>query len=209
MAISVVIADDHAVVRRGLRALLEAERGVSIAGEAVDGHEALAAVERHRPDVLVLDLMMPAMRGAEVLREIAVRRLPTRVVVLSMHATDAHVAEAVRLGATGYVAKDAAAGDLVRAVRAAAAGKRFLSAALTGDAIEYGRRDEATPRLTSREEEVLALAAHGYTNQEIAERLSIGRRTAESHRANLMRKLALRNQRDLIAYAVRHKIVQF
>ena len=212
--ITILLADDHEVVRRGVRALIEAEPGMAVVGEAADGREVLPAIERLTPDVLVLDLLMPGQSGLDVLKAIAARRLATRVVVLSMHASEAYVAEALDGGALGYVVKDAGASELLQAVRQAAVGKRFLSAPLSESAIQaYARRVQAASKdpyetLSGREREVLQLAAQGHTNQEIAGRLNISRRTAETHRANLMRKLGLRGEKDLIRYAVRRGIVE-
>jgi DNA-binding NarL/FixJ family response regulator len=212
--ITILLADDHEVVRRGVRALIEAEPGMTIVGETADGREVVPALERLIPDVLVLDLQMPGLSGLEVLQAIAARRLETRVVVLSMHASEAYVSEALQSGALGYVVKDAGASDLLAAVRHAAAGERFLSAPLSESAIQaYARRVEAASKdpyetLSGREREVLQLAARGRTNQEIALQLTISRRTAETHRANLMRKLGLKGEKDLIRYAVRRGIVE-
>ena len=210
---TIVLADDHHVVRQGLRALLEAEPGFSVVAEAADGLAAADLVERLKPNVLVLDLMMPCLSGLEVARQ--VRRLSpqTRVVVLSMHANEAYVLEALRNGVAGYVLKESTAADLVQAVREAVAGRRYLSPPLSERAIEvYVQRAQATipdiyETLTSREREVLHLVAEGYSNADIAARLSIARRTAETHRARVMRKLGLRNQTELIRYALRRGIL--
>jgi len=212
MTISVVIADDHVVVRRGLRALLESESDIAIVGEAADGRQALDVVGQVDPDVLVLDLMMPLVSGLDVLRQLTQRRARTRVVVLSMHAGEAYVVEALRAGATGYVVKDASASELVDAVHHAAKNRQFLSSPLSESRLEaYTNRATASPdpydALTAREREVLQLAAQGLTNPEIGKKLAISRRTAETHRANLLRKLGLKGQKDLIRYALRRGIV--
>ncbi len=213
MSISVLLGDDHVVVRRGLRALLEADPAIRVAGEAADGSEVLSAIDRLKPDVVILDLMMPGMGGLDVLRALQARPQPVKVVVLSMHANEAYVTEALRSGALGYVVKDAGAADVLQAVHQAAAGRRFLSAPLSESIIEaYAQRVQAassdpSDTLTAREREVLHLAAQGHTNQEIATRLTISRRTAETHRANLMRKLGLKGQKDLIRYALRRGIL--
>ncbi len=212
-AITVVLADDHEVVRRGVRALLEAEPDIVIVGEAAHGVDVLPALERLTPDVLVLDLLMPGLSGLDVLKAMATRELSTRVVVLSMHTGEAYVAEALQNGALGYVVKDAGASELLQAVRHAAAGQRFLSAPLSEAAIQaYARRLQAASRdpyetLSARERQVLHLAAQGHTNQEIAARLAISRRTAETHRTNLMRKLGLKGEKDLIRFALRRGIL--
>jgi DNA-binding NarL/FixJ family response regulator len=210
---TIVLADDHALVRQGLRAVLESEPDFAVVGEVGDGLAVADAVERLTPDVLIVDVVMPGLSGLEVTRQVMQRSPGTRVVVLSMYANEAYVLEALRNGALGYVLKDASASDLVRAVREAVAGRRYLSPPLSEQAIEdYARRtlpDGLDPydALTTREREVLHLAAQGCSNPEIADRLSISPRTVETHRANLMRKLELRGQTDLVLYAVRRGII--
>jgi DNA-binding NarL/FixJ family response regulator len=210
---SIVLADDHHVVRQGLRVLLEAEPGLSIVGEAADGLEAVELVERLKPDVLIADLMMPNLSGLEVTRQVVRRGLPTRVVLLSMHADEGYVAEGLRSGATAYVLKDSTAVELVRAVREATAGRRYLSPPLSERALEsYLSRSEAATldlydTLTAREREVLRLAAEGMTSAEVSARLFISPRTVEIHRAHLMHKLGLKNQTELVRYALRRGIL--
>jgi len=210
-ATTIVLADDHRIVLRGLRALLEAESGFAVIGEAEDGLKVMSLAERLRPDVLVLDLMMPGLGGFDVTRRVAKRLPRTRVVILSMYSSEAHVVEALRSGASAYVLKDASVEELVTAIREAAAGRRYLSAPFSTDRIEsYLRRPiGADPygTLTSREREVLHLVAEGLTSGEIAKRLFISPRTAESHRANLMRKLGLRSRTDLVRFALQRGIV--
>jgi two-component system, NarL family, response regulator NreC len=213
MTITIFLADDHPVVRRGMRALLESEPDFAVVGEAGDGLETVRLVERLRPDVLILDLMMPSLGGLEVLRIVGQRSPQTRVVVLSMHSNNAFVAEALKNGATGYVLKGSPEEDLIQAVREAAAGRRFLSAPVTERAInayiEQARAAELDPHetLSAREREVLQLAAEGKTSAEIAARLHISHRTVENHRAHLMRKLGLQNQSELVRYAVRRGLI--
>lgn len=210
---TIMLADDHPVVRQGLRALLEAEQDFTIVGEAADGLEVAGLVERLRPNVLVLDLMLPGLGGIEVTRQICHRFPQTRVVILSMYANEAYVLEALRNGAAGYVIKEASAAQLVQAVREVSAGRRYLSPPLSENAIEaYIQKAQATPldlyeTLTTREREVVHLAATGNSNVEIADRLGISSRTAETHRANLMRKLGLHSQTELIRYAIRRGII--
>ncbi len=210
---TIVLADDHAVVRDGLRALLEDEPDFSIAGEASDGLEAARLVEDLRPDVLVLDLMMPGMNGLEVTRQLSRSSCPTRVVVLSMHANEAYLLEALAAGAVAYVLKKSTAAELVHAIREVVAGRRYLSPPLSERAIEAyleklkTENQEPYSMLTTRERQVLQLAAEGYGNTEIAKQLSISPRTVEMHRANLMRKLRLHTQTDLIRYALRKGIL--
>jgi two-component system response regulator NreC len=210
---TIVLADDHHVVRQGLRSLLEGEPDFSVVGETGDGLEAAQLVERLQPDVLVLDLMMPSLNGLEVTRQVSQRSPQTHVVILSMHANEAHVLEALRAGAAAYVLKESTSAELVRAVHEAIAGRRYLSPPLSERAIKvYMQKAEPAAldpyeTLTAREREVLHLVAEGHTNAEIADRLFISRRTVETHRANLMRKLSLRTQTDLISYALRRGIL--
>ena len=212
-AIRIVLADDHHVVREGLRALLETEPDFSIVGEAADGLATVDLVERLKPDVLVADLMMPSLSGLEVARQVTLRSPTTRVVILSMYANEPYVLEALRNGAAGYVLKDSTGADLVQAVRQVLTGDRYLSPPLSARAIEaYVQKAEAGSldiyeTLTTREREILHLAAQGCSNAEVATRLSISPRTAETHRANMMRKLGLRTQADLIRYALRRGIL--
>lgn len=211
---TILLADDHPVVRQGLTKLLETEPDFAILGEVSDGLEVLARVDTLRPNVLVLDLMMPGMNGLVLTREIARRFPKTRCLILSMHANEAYVVEALRNGAAGYVLKDASETDLLHAIREVAAGRRYLSPPLSERAIEaYGERAATAPfdpyeTLTPRERQILQLTAEGASASRVAARLSISPRTAETHRTNLMRKLGLHSQADLIRYAVRRGIVQ-
>jgi len=210
---SVVLADDHAIVRQGLRAVLEATAEFAVVGEVADGLQVPEAVDRLRPNVLVLDLMMPGLNGLEITRQVRKRCPQTRVVILSMHADEAYVLEALRNGAAGYVLKEASIPEVAQAVREVAAGRRYLSQPLSERAIEsYAEKAQAAPldlyeTLTSREREVLQLCAEGYSSTEMAARLGISPRTADTHRANLMRKLGLQRQNDLVRYAVRRGIL--
>ena len=210
---TVVLADDHAIVRHGLRALLEMEPGIKLVGEAEDGLETVRLVEQLSPDVLIVDLMMPGLGGLEVTRQVRRSSPQTRVVILSMHANEAYVLEALRNGALGSVLKGSQVVDLVQATRAVAAGRRYLSAPLSERAIDvYVQKSEASildnyDTLTYRERQVLHLIAEGHTNAEVASRLFISPRTAETHRANVMRKLNLQNHTDVIRYAIRRGII--
>lgn len=215
MAVRIVLADDHRVVVEGFRALLTGE-GFEVVGEANGGREVVPAVTRLEPDVLVLDLMMPDLGGLAVLPEVRATRPATKVVVLSMHAELAYVSQALRSGASAYVLKQAPSEELVRAIRAVTGGAgRYLSPPLSEAQLaeyEAKARTQAAAldpwdTLSGREREVLALAAGGLTNAEIADRLAIGRRTVETHRANLMRKLGLKSQAELVRYAVRRGLV--
>lgn len=212
MTITVVLADDHHLVRAALRQLLEGEPDLRVVAETSDGLKALALVKRHRPNVLVVDLMLPGMSGLGVTREV-VRSWPdTGVVVLSMHANDAYVTEALWSGALGYVVKSAEAEDLFLAVRRASAGRRFLCAGLSERAPDalargHGRTPSPLTELSEREQQALQHAAEGATNAQIGERLFISPRTAEKHRASAMRKLGLRTAHELFRFAVAHGLV--
>lgn len=210
---TIVLADDHRIVRQGLHALLAAEADFKVVGEADDGREALEQVRRLAPDVLVLDLMMPGLNGLEVARQLHKQTPKVGVVVLSMHDDEGFVLEALANGVSAYVLKDSNSSDLIQAVREAAAGRRYLSAPLSDRVIETylqmaktGTMDKHET-LTTREREVLQLSAEGHTNSEIAARLGISTRTAETHRSRLMHKLALHTQADLIRYALRRGII--
>jgi two-component system, NarL family, response regulator NreC len=211
--ITIVLADDHPIVRQGLRALLADEPDYQVVGEAPDGLTALHLVEQIHPAVLVADLMMPGMGGIELTRRVRALAQPPEVIVLSMHADESYVLEALRSGAAAYVLKENDTMELVAAVRIVAAGQRYLSPPLSDRAIDsYLRQARATPLdvfdlLTAREREVLKLAAEGLGNAAVAAHLRISPRTAETHRANLMRKLGLRGQSDLVTFALKHGLL--
>lgn len=210
---TIILADDHHVVRQGLRALLEAEPDFRVVGEAADGQEAIRLVERLRPDVLVLDLMMPGLSGLEVTRQAARRSPNTRVIILSMYANTGYVLETLKNGALGYVLKKSTGGELVQAVRQVMTGRRYLSPPLSEEDVETFMKKAAASNtnpyelLTDRQREVLHLIVEGYTNAEIAARLVISPRTVEFHRSNLMRKLGARTQADLIRVALQRGIL--
>jgi DNA-binding NarL/FixJ family response regulator len=207
------LADDHNVVRQGLRTLLEGQPDIRVVGEAADGPEATQLVERLQPSVLVVDIMMGGMNGIEVTRYVKKLSPKTCVVVLSMHADEGYVMEALRAGAKAYVLKDSIADDLLHAMREAVLGRRYLSPPLSEYVIEgYLQKKEGTElkpheRLTVREREVLHMLAEGFSNAEIATRLSVSRRTVEVHRANVMHKLGLHNQVQLLRYAIQAGII--
>lgn len=208
-----VLADDHHVVRQSLRLLLETEPDFQIVGEAASGLDAADLVERLQPDVLIVDIMMPELNGLEVTRRVKRHSPQTVIVILSMHENEAYVVEALRAGASSYVLKKSTAQELVYAIRQAIAGHLFLSPPLNERAIEaYVQRAQGSDfdpydTLTTREREVLHLAAEGLSHTEIAARLSISPRTVEMHHGNLMRKLRLRTQTDLIRYALQRGIL--
>jgi two-component system, NarL family, response regulator NreC len=201
--LSLVLADDHRVIREGLRILLQ-EHGMQVLGEASQGPEAIDLVTKLRPDVLVVDMMMGGMNGIEVTKQV-VRQYPkTQIVILSGFGEEAYVIEALRAGAKGYVLKDAPSGDLLHAIREAAAGRRFLGSPLSDRALElYTQNTAASVKdpyetLSPREREVMRFVAQGDSSLEIADKLFISRRTVEIHRANMMRKLGVRSRFDLI-----------
>src|SRR5690348_1348134 len=212
---TIVLADDHPIVRQGMRGLLELEPGFVVVGEAGDGREAVELVERLQPDVAILDLMMPELNGPEVARR-ALRLSPrTRVVILSMYSDEPHVLEALRAGAMAYVLKGTSTETLIYALREAMAGRRYLSPPLSDRAVEVylaqiGTAERPTDRyelLTAREREVLELVARGASYAEIADKLTISPRTAETHRTNLMRKLDLKTTADITLYAVQRGLI--
>lgn len=210
---TIVLADDHRIVREGLRVLLQAETDFNVIGEAGDGLKAMELVRKLHPDVAVLDLMMRGLNGLEVARQISKQAPQTRIIILSMYDDEGFVLEALAHGVSAYVLKDAGSSDLVQAVREVAAGHRYLSPPLSDRAIEaYQQISRAAPldryeTLTTREREVLHLSAEGHTNSEIANRLGISVRTAETHRSRLMHKLGVHTQADLIRYALRRGII--
>lgn len=206
--ITIILADDHRILRETLRDALADEPDFQVVADAEDGLAAAELTEKLKPAVLVLDLLLPGLRGLDVLRRVARRSPRTRVVVLTMHATESHLVAALKEGAVGYVVKSAGASDLVAAIRSAAEGKRFLSAPFSDSSADsYFRRaegdaDDPYETLTGREREVLHLAAEGRSSAQIAERLRISPRTAETHRANALKKLNLHGQTHLVLYAV-------
>jgi DNA-binding NarL/FixJ family response regulator len=209
----IVLADDHPIVRQGLRSLLEKEPGFSVVGEASDGLKVADLVEEAKADVLVLDLLMPGLGGLDVVREVVRRSAKTRIVVLSMHSSESFVLRALRNGASAYVLKDSSTTELVMAVRQVQAGGRYLSSRLSERAIESyidradGGAVDIYETLTTRERQVLHLAAEGLSNPAIGDRLHISPRTAELHRAHIMQKLGLGNRTELIAYALRRGLI--
>jgi two-component system response regulator NreC len=212
VSLSVLLAEDHPVVREGLRAMLEAEGDFQVVGQTGNSSEVGGMVEKLHPDVLVLDLIMPGIGGLNALRELARRRLPTRVVVLSMYANEAYVLEALQNGAGAYVLKQSEAAELVRGIREVAKGRRYLSPPLSQRAVEaYAKRAKGTiateeAELTAREKEVLTLVGQGFTSAQIGERLFISVRTVESHRSNLTKKLGLHSQAEMVRTALRREL---
>ncbi len=211
--IRVVIADDHHLVRQGIRALLERARDVAVLGEAADGAEALALVERLRPDVLVIDIAMPHLNGLEAVARLRGGAAKTGALILSMYTDESLVRQALRNGAKGYLLKRAVAEELLLAVRAVARGDTYLSPEVAGPLLTplVTGQEAAAPhpldRLTSREREVLQLIAEGHTNAEIATHLTLSEKTVEKHRGNLMAKLAVHDTAALVRFAIKHGLV--
>jgi two-component system, NarL family, response regulator NreC len=206
--LTILLADDHKVVRRGLRVLLSSEPDFKIVGEAENGSEALNLAEELKPDVMVLDLMMPLVNGLEVTRNICQQQPHPAVVILSMHGNEAYVVEAFKLGAQAYILKDATPEDLVYGIREAFAGRRYVSQPLVNSingVMSFNKEcpsSDFSNQLTRREEEVLTLAARGLSNKDISEQLNISKRTVETHRNNLMHKLNLHSQSQLTNLAI-------
>jgi two-component system, NarL family, response regulator NreC len=207
--LTVVLADDHAVVRSGLRLLLESEPGIEVVAEADDVPTTVAAVEEHKPDVLVLDLHMPGEPSLPAIPRLRESCPDTRVVVLTAQRDPSFAGEALRLGTAGYVPKEAAGRQLVRAIRVAAEGGTYLEPGLGARlAADAAAAQRSAPELTERELEVLRLIARGLTNREIAERLYLSVRTVEGHRARIQRKLGRSRRSDLVQYVLERGLVE-
>ena len=210
--VKIVLADDHNVVRQGLKALLESEPDLALVGEASDGLEVMPLVEKTLPDVVIVDVRMPGLNGLDVARQLTQKAPGTRVIVLSMYSDEAYVVQALRNGALAYVLKESRASDLLQAVREVMAGRRYLSPPLSEASIEahLARGDadlDPYESLSPREREVFQLAAEGHSNPAISERLRISARTVETHRSNAMKKLHLKGQTDIVRYAIRKGLV--
>ena len=210
---TIVVADDHPIVREGLRTVLEREKDLSVVGEANDGLEAVRLVEQHRPALLIVDLRMPGMSGLEVAQQVARRFPDTRVLILSMYGGEGYVTEALANGVVGYILKETDSNNIVHAIRDIMAGRRYLSPAVSDRVIDsyIHNIQEGTldphDTLTDRERQVLRLVTEGNSTAEIATRLSVSIRTAEHHRANLMRKLRLKNAAEVVAYGISRGVV--
>jgi DNA-binding NarL/FixJ family response regulator len=209
----VLLADDHGIVRRGLRGLLEAE-GLTVVGEAADGLEAVHLCEEQHPDLLILDIGMPKLSGIEVAARAQKMTRPPGVIILSVHGDESYIMRALAAGARAYLLKSATDEDLIPAVRAVASGKPFFSPGVTAVLVEdYIRRlqqrglTDSYHLLTDREKEVLQLLAEGRSNKEVASLLNLGLSTVETHRANLMQKLNLHNTAEIVLYAVRKGLI--
>ena len=207
----VLIADDHPIVRHGLRDLLNAEADFRVVDEVDDGHEAVQRALQEDIDLAILDVTMPRMTGLQAARELSQRRPALRILMLSMHENEQFLFEALRAGASGYVLKTAADRDLVHACRATMRGETFLYAgavaALVRDHLDRARSGDDVDPLTPRELEVLKLVAEGHTSDEIAEMLVISRKTVDRHRANMLEKLGMRDRVQLTRYAIRRGLI--
>jgi len=211
-SIRILLADDHTLVRAGIRSLVQALSGIQVVAEAGDGREALSLIEAHQPDVAVLDIAMPGLNGLEVAAQVADNFPYVRVIILSMHATEEYVLRALRAGAAGYLLKDADTTELELAIKAVTRGETYLSPAVSKHVTEYVRRvgqeaHSALERLTPRQREVLQLVAEGHTTQEIACLMNISVKTVETHRTQLMERLDIHDIAGLVRYAVREGLV--
>ena len=213
-ALRILLADDHTVVRQGLRKVLEERPEWQVVAEAGDGREAVRLAEQHKPDVAVVDVAMPLLNGIEATRQITRRAPQTKVLVLSMYSDEAYVTQMLKAGATGYLLKDSADVDLLQAVQAVSQGKSFFSPAvarLMSDDYARQRGEDAVDRyesLSEREREIFQLVAEGKTNKEMAALLFISPSTVETHRARIMEKLDLHSAAEIVLYAVRRGVIR-
>jgi DNA-binding NarL/FixJ family response regulator len=211
--ISVLVADDHGIVREGLRRLLEAEHDLKVCGEAGDGREVLEQVAKHQPQVVVLDITMPRLGGLETLERLRASNPQVKVILLSVHGDPPFIQSAISLGADGYVLKDGRAAEIVEAIRAVTKGGSYFSPAVAREIVEQLRApkakgDEPFSLLSGREREVLHLIAEGLSAKEVATELEISTKTVEAHRTSLMRKLGVRKATELVRYALRHGLIE-
>lgn len=214
MTVRILLADDHTLVRSGVRRILESQPDLQVVAEAADGAEAVELARSIHPDLAVLDVSMPRLTGLQAVREIALRAPEVRTLILSMHDNEQYFFAALKAGASGYVLKSAADEDLVEACHAAMRGEPFLYAGVAGtlvrDFLERTRRGDRMPRavLTPREEEVIKLIAEGHTSMQIAAELVISHKTVERHRANILAKLGMRDRTEMTRYAIRAGLVE-
>jgi two-component system, NarL family, response regulator NreC len=212
MTVTILLVDDHPMIRQGLRNLLSGVSDLQVIGEAGDGLEALHKIELTKPDILVIDMMMPNLNGLEVLAQIKKISPATRTIVFSMQSAEPYVVEALRYGADGYILKDAGPAELVDAIHSVLRGNRYLSEGLSERLEANGSRAEDAPldlyqTLTAREREILQMAAEGRSSSEIGGKLAISPRTVEIHRSRFLKKLGLRNQAELVRYAIKRGIL--
>jgi DNA-binding NarL/FixJ family response regulator len=209
--LQILLADDHGIVRSGLRMLIERQEGMCVVAEAEDGVDAVERTLKERPDVAILDVSMPRMTGIQATREIKAQAPDTTVLLLSMHDDERYFFDALKAGASGYVLKRQADDELIAAVRSVAAGHPFLSTATQGTLMkEWLERGEEQPKdpLTPRELDVVKLIAEAFTNKQIAEILKVSEKTVESHRGNVLQKLGMRDRVELVRYAIRRGLVE-
>ncbi len=212
--IRILLADDHTVIRKGLRLLLESQPGFKVIAEAADGRETVELAEKHIPHVVVLDVAMPNLNGIEAARQISAKVPQSAIVFLSMHSDESYVLRALKAGARAYLLKDSAEYDLINAIRAVTEGKAFFSPAISKMLVEdYMRQmqerevEDSYELLTTREREILQLLAEGKTNKEVATILNLSLYTVETHRSNMLQKLNLHSVPELILYAVRKGVI--
>lgn len=209
--LGILLADDHALVRGGIKALLQSIDGVSVVGETGDGIEALAMIRSLKPDLVLLDISMPGLNGLEIAERAAKEAPETRIVVLSMHATESYVADALRAGVVGYLRKSAAVAELPAALEAVSRGEIYLSPGISRQVIEVLRSGGAPPSplasLSPRQREILQLIAEGNSSKEIAYRLGISSKTVDTHRAQIMERLGIQNVQGLVKLAMRTGLV--
>lgn len=210
----ILVADDHGIVRHGLRSLLERQQDMEVVGEARDGREAVRMAEELDPHIIVMDIAMPQLNGIDAAEQVLRTSPPTKIILLSMYADEEFLTRALTVGVKGYLLKDSAELDLVRAVRAVAAGKSFFSPAIAQALAEdYVRQlqskglQDSFELLTAREKEIIQLLAEGKSNKEVATVLNVSPYTVETHRMHLMQKLNLHNTAEIVLYAVRKKII--
>ena len=212
--IRILLADDHTVVRKGLRLLLESQPAFQVIADAANGREAVAMAEEHKPDVVVMDVAMPTLNGIEAARQISAKLPHTAVVFLSMHADESYVLKALKVGARAYLLKDSAEQDLINAVKAVSEGKGFFSPAISKMLVEDYMREmqehkleDSYELLTTREREILQLLAEGRNNKDVAGILNLSLYTVETHRSNIFQKLNLHSGAELILYAIRKGVI--
>lgn len=212
MSVTVLLADDHKLVRQGIKSMLQAQKDISVVGEASDGVEALGLVADLKPDVVLMDVMMPNLNGIEAAFQIRQQGYKTRIVFLSMHANASYAVRALHNGALGYVIKDADFSEILAAIHNAVEGKRYLSKAISDEVLEMllsgeGEKNGSLENLSPRERQVLQMIAEGNTNLAIADKLSLSVRTVESHRARVMSKLRISSQAELVRFAIQQGLI--
>ena len=213
-SIRILLADDHTIVRKGLRMLLESHEGFHVVAEAANGREAVALAEQHQPDVVVMDVAMPILNGIEAARQLCGSGTPSSIVFLSMHSDEGYVLKALKSGAKGYLLKDSAEHDLINAVKTVSEGKAFFSPAISKMLVEdYVRQmreqkvEDSYDLLTTREREILQLLAEGRSNKDVAVFLNLSLHTVETHRGHIMQKLNLHSGAEMILYAIRKGVI--